>query len=148
MKTENPKLLDADFPARVLVVDDESAIRFSFKAYLKGEGFNADVAENGEMALEKIHDFDPQVVLLDILMPGVTGNELVETIKGWRPRIEVIMVTSVDREEVKQECLSKGAFAVLLKPVNPPALVATIQKAIENQRRKGSIEDLTAPEAS
>lgn len=111
-------------------MDDEYAIRFSFKTVLQESGFTVEEADGAERALDKIHEFAPQVVLLDVLMPGVAGNELLETIKEWKPEIQVIMVTSVDTEDLKTECLRKGAFEVMIKPVSMEKLVSTIRKAV------------------
>jgi DNA-binding NtrC family response regulator len=126
----NDKNEGAASAGRVLIVDDESVVRFSFRAVLQKSGFTVEEADGAQRALDKIHEFAPQVVLLDVLMPGVTGNELLETIKEWKPEIHVIMVTSVDTEELKKECLSKGAFEVMIKPVSMEQLVSTIRKAL------------------
>lgn len=102
---------------------------------MEKSGFEVEEAENGETAFVKITTFDPEVILLDILMPERTGNELVAEIKEWKPRLEVIMVTAVVSDEMRAECLSKGAFDVINKPVDFDALKATIISAIE--RRDG-----------
>jgi DNA-binding NtrC family response regulator len=126
----NDKNREAASSCRVLIVDDEYVIRFSFKTVLQKSGFTVEEADGAERALDKIHEFAPQVVLLDVLMPGVAGNELLETIKEWKPEIQVIMVTSVDTEDLKNECLRKGAFEVMIKPVSMEKLVSTIRKAV------------------
>lgn len=119
---------------RILLVDDEPAIRLLFRTFLEKNGFEVEEAEDGESAYVQIHKFDPEVVLLDILMPVTTGNEVVAEIKEWKPHIEVIMVTAVVSEEMKEECLSKGAFDVINKPVDFDALKATILAAVEKRR--------------
>ena len=134
--SENPSDEKTDSSCRILAVDDEPIVRSSITTYLKKNGFDVDEAEDGESALARIHEFDPQIVLLDVLMPGITGNELLGTIKEWKPTIEVIMVTAVAREELKAECLSLGAFAVLIKPVPPDILRTTILKALEKIRQQ------------
>ncbi len=116
---------------RILVVDDNSNTRALFRAILAKNGFDVAEAKEGQEALEQIHKFTPNVVLLDIMMPGVTGNELVQTIKEWHPEMEVIMITSIDQEEIKVECLEKGAFDLLVKPVTQEQLLNTIHRALE-----------------
>ena len=116
---------------RILVVDYNSNTRALFRAILAKNGFAVAEAKEGQEALEQIHEFTPNVVLMDIMMPGVAGNELVETIKEWHPEMEVIMITSIDQEEIKQECLEKGAFDLLVKPVTQEQLLSTIHRALE-----------------
>ncbi|MDA1276407.1 MAG: response regulator [Verrucomicrobia bacterium] len=118
---------------RILLVDDEPAIRLLFRTFLEKNGFEVEEAEDGETAFVKIHKFDPEVILLDILMPERTGNELVAEIKEWKPHVEIIMVTAVVSEEMKTECLSKGAFDVLNKPVDFDAMKETILAALERR---------------
>jgi len=118
---------------RILLVDDEPAIRLLFRTFLEKNGFDVEEAEDGETAFVKIHKFDPEVILLDILMPERTGNELVAEIKEWKPQVEIIMVTAVLSEEMKTECLSKGAFDVINKPVDFDAMNATILAALEKR---------------
>lgn len=130
-----------DSPHRILVVDDEPTVRFVIKTYLKRIGFHVEEAEGGESAFVKIQEFDPQIVLLDVMMPGIAGNELVEPIKEWKPKIEVIMVTGLDRKELEAECLSKGAFVVLVKPITLEVLKTTIRKSLEKIQRKPRMLD-------
>ncbi len=131
VNSENSGEDKADSRCRILVVDDESVVRASISNYLSKNGFDVEEAEDGESALARIHEFNPQIVLLDVMMPGIAGDEILGTIKEWKPSIEVIMVTAVTREELRTECHSMGAFAVLIKPVSPDLLKATILEALE-----------------
>ena len=73
------------------------------------------------------------MILLDILMPVRTGNELVAEIKELKPGIEVIMVTALASDEMRAECMAKGAFAVVNKPVGFETLRSTIAGALEKK---------------
>ncbi len=118
---------------KILLVDDESSIRLLFRTFLERAGFEVEEAEDGETAFVKIHKFDPDVILLDILMPVRTGNELVAEIKEWKPTIEIIMVTGLASDEMKAECLAKGAFAVVNKPVVFETLKSIIASALQKK---------------
>ena len=115
---------------RVLVVDDEESARILFREYLTLEECKVEVAEAGEEALAKIYNFHPEVVLLDVLMPRLTGNELVRMIKEWKPEIKVIMVSANASIDVEKDCLHNGAYACLRKPVKLDTLINTIKQAL------------------
>ena len=115
---------------RVLVVDDEESARTLLQEFLKLEGFPVEVAEAGEEALAKIYNYHPQVVLLDVMMPRLTGDELVKMIKDWKPEIQVIMDSANASPEVEEECLRNGAFACIRKPVNFNLLTEAIDQAL------------------
>jgi CheY-like chemotaxis protein len=115
---------------RILVVDDEESARTLLQEFLKLEGFPVEVAEAGEEALAKIYNYHPQVVLLDVMMPRLTGDELVKMIKDWKPEIQVIMVSANASPEVEEECLRNGAFACIRKPVNFNLLTEAIDQAL------------------
>ena len=115
---------------RVLVVDDEESARKVFKEYLKLQGFQVEVAEAGEEALAKIYNYHPQIVLLDVMMPRLSGDELVKMIKDWKPEIQVIMVSANASPDLEEECLRNGAFACIRKPVEFDLLSETIDQAL------------------
>jgi len=117
--------------AKILVVDDDPDARGILSVYLKKKKYLLEEAEDGEKALEKIQSFNPDVILLDIMMPNLTGDELVKIIKLRTPNIKVIMVTAVGDQGIKAECIKNGAFACLDKPVNLKNLFSTIRKALE-----------------
>ncbi len=125
---------------RILVVDGEETSRNVLVTFLKTQNFEVEEADNAEGATVKIHQFDPHIVLLDILMPGTSGSEVVEFIKEWKPETEVIMITQVTDQNTKDECFSKGAFAVLYRPVDLEDLHATIQ-AIQEMHKHISEPD-------
>ncbi len=124
MKTNNES-------AKILVVDDDPDARGLLLVYLKKKNYLFEEAEDGEKALEKIHSFGPDVILLDILMPKLTGDELVKMIRLWKPNIKVIMTTALSDQEIKAECLRNGAFACVDKPINLKKLFSVINKALD-----------------
>lgn len=119
--TSNPK---------VLVVDDEEKFRMLSKKNLSLRGFEVEVAEAGEEAIAKIYNFEPKVVLLDVLMPRLTGDELVKMITDWKPEIQVIMVSANLSPEMEEECLRNGAYMYIKKPVKFDKIVEIIKQAV------------------
>ena len=115
---------------RVLAVDDEESARILFKEHLQLKGYQVELAEAGEEAMAKIYNYHPQVVLLDVMMPRLTGDELVKMITVWKPEIKVIMVSANLNPELVKECLQNGAYACIPKPVDFDHLAETIKQAI------------------
>lgn len=103
---------------RVLVVDDEPEVRGMLVEYLQGKGFQALGAGDGEEALRRLPDFRPQVVLLDIMMPGLSGVETLRRIKDLAPPTCVVMVTANEDQEVARRTLALGAADYVTKPVD------------------------------
>jgi two-component system, OmpR family, KDP operon response regulator KdpE len=115
--------------ARILVVDDEPQIRRIMRTTLTGAGYEVDDARTGEEGLEKIRTFRPDLVLLDINMPGMGG---VAACKAMRADAElaVIMLTVRNTEASKVEALDAGADDYVTKPFSMPELLARIRAAL------------------
>jgi two-component system response regulator AtoC len=126
-----------EYRGSVLIVDDEESIRNVIRRSLEADWLRCDTASSGQEALEKaaMQEFD--VVLLDILMPGLTGLEVLETLAKRDPFPQVIMVTSVADIEIIGEAMKLGAFDYVVKPININDIVSRVEKAIE-ARRAGS----------
>ena len=103
---------------RVLVVDDEPEIRGLLAEYLQGKGFEALGVASGEEALRQIPEFRPQVVLLDIAMPRMTGMEALRRIKALPLQTAVIMVSGIEDMETARQSLALGAADYVTKPVD------------------------------
>ena len=96
------------------------------------------VAYDGESALDLIREDEPEVIIVDLKMPGVDGLEVLRTVKEKRPEIEVIILTGHGHEEDRQLCMQLGAFAYLQKPLDINVLSETIQRANEKVQQKKS----------
>ena len=114
---------------RILVVDDEPQIRRIMRTTLTGAGYEVDDAKSGEEALDKFRDFRPDLVLLDINMPGMGG---VETCRALRTDqdVAIIMLTVHNTEAAKVEALDAGADDFITKPFSTPELLARIRAAL------------------
>jgi two-component system, OmpR family, KDP operon response regulator KdpE len=115
--------------ARILVVDDEPQIRRIMRTTLIGAGYEVDDARTGEEGLEKVRTFRPDLVLLDINMPGMGG---VATCRAMRvdANVALIMLTVRNTEASKVEALDAGADDYVIKPFSTPELLARIRAAL------------------
>ena len=111
---------------RILVVDDELVVRDSLKEWLEDEGFQVDMAESGEEALNKMASQTYNLLLLDIKMPGMDGVEVLKRSKDLHPELPVVMMTAYATVETAVEAMKIGALDYLMKPFDPDTLVPLI----------------------
>jgi two-component system KDP operon response regulator KdpE len=114
---------------RVLVVDDEPQIRRIMRVTLTGAGYEVDDAKTGEEALEKVREFRPDLVLLDINMPGMGGLKACRAIRA-DTNTAIVMLTVHNTEADKVEALDAGADDFVTKPFSTPELLARIRAAL------------------
>ena len=113
---------------RVLVVDDDALTREILATILDLEEFDVDLAEDGEQALAAIASAVPDVVVLDVMMPGIDGFEVLRRLRADEATasLPVILLTARDTADDRREGEEAGADAYLTKPFSPLALIATI----------------------
>ena len=116
---------------RILVVDDEHLIRWSLEQSLTKQGYEVAQAASGEEALKLVRDDAPDLVLLDIQLPGINGLEVLERIKEIDSQIIVIMVTALGVVETAVKAMRSGAYDYVNKPFNLDELAIVIKKALE-----------------
>ncbi len=114
---------------QILVADDEPHISRALSFALQREGFNVDVAGNGEEALRKIREERPRMVFLDIVMPKKTGLEICTEIKGDQELkdICIIILTAKGQELDRRDCISAGADGYMTKPFSPREVVELVR---------------------
>ena len=105
-------------PSKILVVDDEQAVCKELRLFLEGKGFSVVEAYSGDEAIEAYKQESPDVVLLDIRMPGKDGVETLHELKELDPDASVIMVTAVHEEDIAKQAMAEGAFEYITKPIN------------------------------
>jgi DNA-binding response OmpR family regulator len=118
---------------RVLVVDDEANIRDIVRRYLVAEGFEVDEAADGEQALARCAAAAPDLVVLDVLMPGLDGIEVLRRLRATSD-VYVILLTAKAEEVDKLVGLSVGADDYLTKPFSPRELVARVRTVLRRSR--------------
>jgi len=122
---------DLEMPSKLLLVDDERTFAQTLSERLSLRDIGSLVAYDGESALNLIKEEEPEVMILDLKMPGIDGIEVLKRVKQTNPQIEVIILTGHGSEMDRQRCLELGAFAYLEKPVDVNLLSETIKKANE-----------------
>ncbi len=118
----------------ILVVDDEESMRDSCSKILKKDGFLADTAKDGSAGLEKIEKNKPDLVLIDLKMPGISGMEVLEKIKEIDPNIIPVVITGYSTVESAVEAMKKGAYDFLPKPFTPEELRIIIRRGLERRK--------------
>jgi len=124
--------------ATVLVIDDERAMRDACCQALSREGYKTEAAENAETGLQKAKQVKPDVVLVDLKMPGMSGMELLERIRDIDANIVSIVITGYATIESAVEAMKRNAYDFLPKPFTPDHLRIVIKRGLE--RRKLSIK--------
>lgn len=126
---------DFKVPSKVLLVDDEREFVQTLSERLQLRSMGAAVAYDGESALDLVREDDPEVMIIDLKMPGINGIEVLKKVKTSRPEIEVIVLTGHGADTDKAQCMELGAFAYLQKPVDIEELSATLKKAYAKIRK-------------
>jgi DNA-binding NtrC family response regulator len=114
---------------KILVLDDEKEARDSLGKMLERRGYNICVAENGEQGLIKMKEFDPEIVICDIVMPKVNGLQFLETIRGMGSKAQVIMITGQVFMSNCEDILKQNVCGYLLKPLTIDMIMISVKKA-------------------
>lgn len=124
-------------PLRVLVVDDETALAGVIASYLQREGFEVDLAHDGPSAIDQARRSLPDLVVLDVMLPGFDGIEVCRQLRMFTDAY-VIMLTARDEEVDKIVGLSVGADDYLVKPFSPRELIARVRAMLRRPRAVAS----------
>ena len=116
--------------AKVLIVDDEPSIRETLSEFVRETGHEAFAAADANEALEIVAQSRPDVVVCDIVLPGMDGTGLLERIRRIAPDAQVIMVTGEPTVETAADAVRQGAFDYLSKPVSRVEIQATVESAL------------------
>ena len=117
-------------PARVLVVDDDPTVAEVVRTYLANAGFQVEWAEDGVRALDVAERTRPDLVVLDIMLPGLSGLEVCERLRSTQPDVAVVMLTALGEESDRVLGLETGADDYLVKPFSARELVLRVQSVL------------------
>lgn len=120
---------DFQAPAKILLVDDEREFVETLSERLMMRDMDAAVVFDGEQALEAVSHEEPEVMVLDLMMPGIDGMEVLHRIKRDHPQVQVVVLTGHGSHEDREACLAAGAFAYLQKPVDIEELSQVMRRA-------------------
>jgi len=117
---------------KVLIIDDNALTRYTIKSLLLKLGHEVlGEAEDGESALKAYSELRPEVVFLDLIMPGRSGSEILDDLRALDPKARVVVVTAVEQVELDRRLADKGATAVIRKPFSYEEFKAAVSRIAE-----------------
>jgi len=125
---------DMEEKGRILVVDDEEVVRKGCTRVLSGKGYDVLLAEDGKVALERLAAEPVDIMLLDLKMPVLGGEEVLEQARTHYPDIPVIIITGHGTVDTAVECMKKGAYDFVTKPFQKDQFLLTIERAADKRR--------------
>lgn len=128
----------------VLVIDDDEKICWAFQQFLEGEGYRPSIANNAEEGLRRIAAEPPDVVFLDVKLPGMSGLEALAEIKERHPGVIVIIITAYDDVETTIEAMRLQAFDFVPKPIDLDIVTDVLVRAIRTQSVRSTLPAETA----
>lgn len=114
---------------KILLVDDEEEFVQTLSERLKMRDLDSEMALDGEQALDAVDNDVPDVMVLDIKMPGIDGIEVLRRVKKAYPKVQVVILTGHGSEKDEEQARKLGAFEYMKKPVNLDKLIETLKKA-------------------
>lgn len=131
---------------RVLIADDNVQGVELLEAYLAGTDYETQIAYDGEETLRKVHDWHPNVILLDIMMPKISGFEVCKRLRAnpETANIVVLMVTALDQRSDIDRAVEAGTDDFLTKPINKAELLVRLKAAIKSQEQKRPLDQTLA----
>lgn len=113
---------------KIAIIEDDQAISQMYRFKFEAEGYDVQTAENGKLGLELSESMIPDIILLDLMMPEMTGDQMLEKMRGtsWGKDIKVIILTNMGEQEIPQKVKDLGVSAVILKADMTPRQVAEL----------------------
>jgi DNA-binding NtrC family response regulator len=134
MSKNNPK---------VLLIDDEEEILLNYSLFLRYAGIEpVETLQDSRSVMQVIEEHNIGVIVLDLIMPHISGNELLKKIRREFPHIPVIVMTAVNEIEIAVECMKEGAFDYLLKPVEKSRFVSSVKRALDYRDLRDEVTNL------
>lgn len=132
----------------VLVIDDDEKICWAFQQFLEGEGYTPTIANNAEEGLQRIATDKPDVVLLDVNLPGMSGLEALAEIKTYHPSVIVVIITAYDDVETTIEAMRLHAFDFVPKPIDLEVVKSVLERALTTQSVRSTLPIDTEPDST
>jgi CheY-like chemotaxis protein len=140
-KSDVYRTFDLKGPSKVVLVDDEREYVETLSERLQMRDMGTNIVYDGKEALSVLDKEEPEVMVLDLKMPGIDGMEVLRHIREEHPTVKVIVMTGQGSEEDKESCMKLGAFAYLEKPVDVEVLAQIMRKAY--QKARGEEQDVS-----
>lgn len=115
---------------KIAIIEDDRVISQMYRIKFESEGYDVETAENGKLGLAMIEEIKPVIVLLDLMMPEMTGDEMLAKLRAttWGKDLKVIILTNVGEQEIPEEVKKLGVSAVILKADMTPSQVVDLVK--------------------
>ena len=133
-------------PPRVLIADDNPQGVELLEAYLAGTDYETQTAADGEETLRKVHEWKPDVILLDVMMPRISGFEVCKRLRAdaQTRAIGVLMITALDQPSDIDRAVEAGTDDFLTKPINKAELLLRVRAALKSRQHKGQLDQALA----
>ena len=125
---------------KILIVDDDPNITKSLRVILQKEGFITLAVSSGEKAIDEVKKDSPDLILLDLVLPGLSGIEALKCIKTFEQEAIIVIITGHPSFESATEAIKCGAYDYIIKPYNIDEVLFTVKRAIEKKELQRSIE--------
>jgi DNA-binding response OmpR family regulator len=132
-------------PKKILVVEDEPSLVFTLRDTLESEGYDVNAVTDGAKAIDKVKEIDPDLMLLDLMLPGMSGYDICKSIRDLKYSFPIIMLTARDQEIDKVAVLNIGADDYMTKPFGVKELLARIKARLRrasSYTKSGPVEML------
>ncbi|HEX2190926.1 MAG TPA: sigma-54 dependent transcriptional regulator [Longimicrobiaceae bacterium] len=126
---------------RILVVDDEPALRVAFEFHLTRSGYEVAVAESAEAALSMVHDFRPAIIITDIQMEEMSGLELLQRVGAAQPEVDVIVITAYEDMRSAIGAIRDGAYDYMVKPLDLDQLDMVLRRCLRDRAARRRLAD-------
>lgn len=115
---------------KIAIIEDDQAISQMYRFKFEAEGYDVQTAENGKLGLELAESMKPDIILLDLMMPEMSGDEMLEKLRAtsWGDSVKVIILTNVGEQEIPESIKHLGVSGVILKANMTPRQVADLVK--------------------
>jgi two-component system alkaline phosphatase synthesis response regulator PhoP len=136
----------SDRPARILIAEDNPQGAELLDAYLGESGWEIATAFDGEETLQKVRDWRPDLILLDIMMPKISGFEVCKRLKADAATrdVAVLMITALDQTVDVERAVEAGTDDFLTKPINQAELLRRVKALLASRQEKGELEQALA----
>jgi CheY-like chemotaxis protein len=134
--------------AKVLIVEDDPLISRMYQKIFTFENFDVEVAANGEEALAKVSDFNPALILLDVMMPKMNGLQVLEKLKedGQTKNVPVVMLTNLAGQQDAETAIAKGAVKYIIKSeYEPKQVVEMVKEVLAGYANNGALSATPQP---
>jgi len=121
---------------RILIAEDDEKLLHTFQSILQEEGYAVEIAATGNQALDKAEKTKFHLVILDIKLPDIRGDEVAKVIRAWDDEVSIILITGYPTFQESIDALELGIYEILIKPIGIDELLRVVQDALSSPRAR------------